>query len=198
MKELSEEQIEKIALEHEAFGFGKVDHHGLTTHGFDPAGLLGCIRTALNEFCKINGLGEAQSVSYDKTVEPVARFFLPPARHEGVVEHTAGIYHLRVTGLTIRQIKEIFEDKFLGSMMWSNGAAYPTDVVEVRFINPQPADAVRVPEGSALVPVEPTKEMVKAASASYLECHGYGADWIVKGYRAMIAAAPKPWQKEAE
>lgn len=80
--------------------------------------------------------------------EAVPKFFLPPARHEGVVEHTAGTYYLRVTGLTIRQIKEIFEDKFLVSMMWSNGAAYPTDGVEIQFTRPQQA---------AQVPLNPSK-----------------------------------------
>lgn len=36
---LSDEQIEALAVEHEAFGFGRVDAQGLTTHGFDPDGL---------------------------------------------------------------------------------------------------------------------------------------------------------------
>lgn len=27
-------------MKHEAFGFGQVDRKGLTTHGFDPEGLL--------------------------------------------------------------------------------------------------------------------------------------------------------------
>ncbi len=36
---LSEAEIEALALEHEAFGFGRVDDHGCSTHGFDPEGL---------------------------------------------------------------------------------------------------------------------------------------------------------------
>lgn len=32
-------EIERLAVEHEAFGFGRVDAQGLTTHGFDPEGL---------------------------------------------------------------------------------------------------------------------------------------------------------------
>lgn len=36
---LTDEQIEVMAIEHEAFGFGRVDAKGLTTHGFDPDGL---------------------------------------------------------------------------------------------------------------------------------------------------------------
>ena len=36
---MTPEEIEKLALTHEAFGFGRVDARGLTTHGFDPEGL---------------------------------------------------------------------------------------------------------------------------------------------------------------
>ena len=36
---LSDADIEKLAVEHEAFGFGRVDAKGYTTHGFDPDGL---------------------------------------------------------------------------------------------------------------------------------------------------------------
>lgn len=74
-----------------------------------------------------------------------AKFFLPPALHEGAAEHTIQPYRLYITGLTMRQIKEIFEDKFLGSMMWSNGSAYPTEGVEIRFTRPQ--QAAQVPAG---------------------------------------------------
>jgi len=36
---LGPEQIEALAVKHEAFGFGRVDAKGFTTHGFDPDGL---------------------------------------------------------------------------------------------------------------------------------------------------------------
>lgn len=36
---LSDEKIEALAIVHEAFGFGRMDERGLTTHGFDPDGL---------------------------------------------------------------------------------------------------------------------------------------------------------------
>jgi len=36
---LTLEDIERIAIKHESFGFGRVDSKGLTTHGFDPEGL---------------------------------------------------------------------------------------------------------------------------------------------------------------
>lgn len=50
---MTEEQIEEIALKHEAFGFGQVDHRGLTTHGFDPDGLRDFAR-AIEQF---HGIG---------------------------------------------------------------------------------------------------------------------------------------------
>lgn len=40
-------EIEKLAIKHEAFGFGRVDSHGLTTHGFDPEGLRAFVRELL-------------------------------------------------------------------------------------------------------------------------------------------------------
>lgn len=45
---LSDEEIEKLAVEHEAFGFGRVDERGLTTHGFDPDGLRDFARAILS------------------------------------------------------------------------------------------------------------------------------------------------------
>ena len=36
---MNTEQIEQLAVKHEAFGFGLVDAKGYTTHGFDPEGL---------------------------------------------------------------------------------------------------------------------------------------------------------------
>lgn len=39
MAELTDERIETLAVKHEAFGFGRVDERGLSTHGFDPDGL---------------------------------------------------------------------------------------------------------------------------------------------------------------
>lgn len=41
---LSDSEIEALAVEHEAFGFGQVDARGLTTHGFDPSGLHSFVR----------------------------------------------------------------------------------------------------------------------------------------------------------
>lgn len=36
---LTKKEIEKLAVKHEAFGFGRSDAKGFTTHGFDPDGL---------------------------------------------------------------------------------------------------------------------------------------------------------------
>lgn len=86
---------------------------------------------------------DRESARHAPAAQPVQgsvdKFFLPKAAHEGVVENTVGTFRMRISGLTIRQIKEIFEDKFLGSMIWSNGTAYPTEGVELRFTStPQP------------------------------------------------------------
>jgi hypothetical protein len=44
---LTEEEIEQLALQHEDFGFGRVDERGLTTHGFDPDGLRSFVTAAM-------------------------------------------------------------------------------------------------------------------------------------------------------
>lgn len=64
------------------------------------------------------------------------------------------------------------------------------------YTRPQPqAEAVRVPDGYALVPVEPTKEMLAAGiDACVLAIHEgpEDVDTLPVCYRAMLAAAPKP------
>jgi len=49
---LTDEQIERAAIAHEDFGFGKVDAHGITTHGFNPDGLRAFVRTIEAETLK--------------------------------------------------------------------------------------------------------------------------------------------------
>ena len=44
---LTDDQIEAIAVKHEAFGFGLVDAKGYTTHGFYPDGLREFVRELL-------------------------------------------------------------------------------------------------------------------------------------------------------
>ena len=44
---LTDEEIEALAVKHEAFGFGQVDKRGLTTPGFDPDGLRAFTRAVL-------------------------------------------------------------------------------------------------------------------------------------------------------
>jgi hypothetical protein len=44
---MTDERIEALALEHEAFGLGRLDKRGLTTHGFDPEGLRNFARALL-------------------------------------------------------------------------------------------------------------------------------------------------------
>lgn len=43
LPELDEKEIERLAVKHEAFGFGRVDDRCYTTHGFDPEGLHGFV-----------------------------------------------------------------------------------------------------------------------------------------------------------
>lgn len=40
-------QIEALAVKHEDFGYGKVDAHGYTTHGFSPKGLRSFIKAII-------------------------------------------------------------------------------------------------------------------------------------------------------
>ena len=95
-----------------------------------------------------------------KPAQPHGRFeFLPPALHEGVTEHTPGIFAVEVSGLTIRQIKEIFEDKYHGSMMWSNGAAYPTDAVCIKFASHAPAHT-QASEPAQPLAIQQRKELI--------------------------------------
>ena len=115
--------------------------------------------------------------------EPVAPKFLPPALHEGVAEHTKGTFTVQVSGLTIRQIKEVFEDKYHGSMMWSGGAAYPDCETSIKFVR------VAQPE-----PVSLTNEQIRKlwASENGLEdmdmCK---LDDFTTVVRAVLAAAAK-------
>lgn len=46
----SDAEIETLAVEYEAFGFGRVDDKGLTTHGFDPDGLGNFVRAILDRW----------------------------------------------------------------------------------------------------------------------------------------------------
>lgn len=48
------------------------------------------------------------------------------------IEETVGAYHVEITGMTIRQIKDVFEDKW-GAMVWSGGAAYPSGDIKLQF-----------------------------------------------------------------
>lgn len=63
-------EIEALAVEHEAFGFGRVDARGLTTHGFDPDGLGSFSRAVLAKWGTPTPVG----------VEPVTPFI--PAQRE--------------------------------------------------------------------------------------------------------------------
>lgn len=88
-------------------------------------------------------------------------------------------------------------DKMLTQLMdiaVSNGAnsiSMPDEYVEVAAwlcgIPAQPAPSV--PDGWKLVPIEPTKEMLKSGQAEWLDCAGADPSWDV--YQAMVKAAPE-------
>lgn len=45
--------IEAMAVEHEAFGFGRVDAKGLTIHGFEPEGLQAFVNAIIEHAASI-------------------------------------------------------------------------------------------------------------------------------------------------
>jgi len=47
-------------------------------------------------------------------------------------EKTPGTLDMRIEGLSMRQIKDIFEQEY-GALMWSEGTAYPDDNVKLQF-----------------------------------------------------------------
>lgn len=58
---ITKTKIEALAVEHEAFGFGRVDAEGYTTHGFNPDGL--------HEFVtKIIKLARAEAIQDAKNI----------------------------------------------------------------------------------------------------------------------------------
>lgn len=50
IKTPSDAEIEALAIEYEAFGFGSSDAKGLTTHGFDPDGLSKFVQAVLDRW----------------------------------------------------------------------------------------------------------------------------------------------------
>jgi hypothetical protein len=63
--ELSDPEVELMAVKHEDFGFGLVDNHGISTHGFSPEGLKAFVQEILYKaqtkdlcWCDLNKLGE--------------------------------------------------------------------------------------------------------------------------------------------
>ena len=45
--------IERIAVKHEDFGFGKIDNYGISTHGFNPNGLTSFVNELLRSKCDV-------------------------------------------------------------------------------------------------------------------------------------------------
>lgn len=79
----SDAEIEALAIEHEAFGFGRADAKGFTTHGFDPDGVGNFARAVLAKW----GTPQAVAGGY-----PVHQFRTYPCSdwYDGRADHSDG------------------------------------------------------------------------------------------------------------
>lgn len=106
------------------------------------------------------------------------------------MEQAPGEYRLKITGLSIRQIKDIFENEY-GALMWSGGGAYPCDGVTLQFKSTDGPTAL--PDHSeqhldmvAALPVgELTDEQIDKVGVRFP-----GDQMVLRGFaRAILAAA---------
>lgn len=63
---LKPKEIEKLAIKYEAFGMGRVDEKGFTTHGFDPSGI--------KKFA-----AELMRLAYNEGLEDAAKYLVSTA-----------------------------------------------------------------------------------------------------------------------
>lgn len=64
MADLTLQEIERLAVKHEAFGFGQVQPEGLTVHGFEPDGLKAFVAELLDVSQSRRKLSAADAVSH--------------------------------------------------------------------------------------------------------------------------------------
>lgn len=126
-------------------------------------------------------VGQLKGQLLGQTTPPLRADFLPPALHEGAMWHTPGDFTVHISGLTIRKIQEIFEDKYHGSMMWSEGAAYPADDVSIKF-----ASYATTPQAS-----EPAPGPMTDAELAILTERGAKA-WAGVNAQALRDGEPAP------
>jgi hypothetical protein len=100
-----------------------------------------------------------------------------------IMEETKGTYRIEVSGLSIREIKDIFEDKY-GALMWNGGGAYPCDGVTLQF---------KRTDGPAALPVGELTDDTKRLDA--LEASNVGQNmWIVaRGKDSFTVALKSPY-----
>lgn len=67
--------------------------------------------------------------------------------HMRFLENEKGTLDLRIEGLSMRQIKDIFEQEY-DALMWSEGCAYPCDKVKLQFIRADFTPAAPTGEGA--------------------------------------------------
>lgn len=63
------------------------------------------------------------------------------------LEKEKGTLDLRIEGLSMRQIKDIFEQEY-DALMWSEGCAYPSEKVKLQFIRADFTPAAPTGEGA--------------------------------------------------
>ena len=149
-----------------------------------------------------------------KAAQPVSAKYDP---RMNLIEGEKGTFTLRIDGLSMREIKSIFETQY-GSLMWSEGAAYPADKVKLQFASadfsitqpapalsmsmfaseadykealakPAPAAPYQVPDGWQVAPIESDEAMLRAVT--HLDYTSQTDVGWAEGYKCMIAAAPK-------
>lgn len=76
-----------------------------------------------------------------------------------ILEETTGTYRVRIEGMTMRQIKDIFEEKW-GALMWANGGAYPAEDVRLQFIKASRIEADEALMLQALFALEQADNLV--------------------------------------
>lgn len=67
---MTDVEIEELALEHEAGGFGPVGHEGLTAHDFDPDGLRAFVKAIEAQSNKLREAAREVVAAWGRTDDP--------------------------------------------------------------------------------------------------------------------------------
>jgi hypothetical protein len=96
-----------------------------------------------------------------------------------IMEETKRTLNLRIKGMTMREVKDIIEDKF-GALMWHGGGAYPADGIQLQF---KQFDG---PQSAALSRLQAERDQAQAKCAEYVTALEEAAK-NDDAYRAQIA-----------